>query len=125
MSQPEQVADYITLFRRRLTRAYNETARALDIHKIPFQRGNSGLFVFIDLSKWIGYFAGPDLASLRKNNGSDIKVSREIQLCEFLIRHGVFLNAGEVSFEHDSMLLSPLLVFARKEKLLTMIVRWM
>ncbi|KAK6085909.1 ACC synthase [Seiridium cupressi] len=82
-----------------LAGAYEETRSALVGYGIPFMKANAGLFIFIDLSRWIGCFGGEDSnSSLTTGSSSGNSPSHEMQLCEWLIDHGVFINAGEVSF---------------------------
>ncbi|KAK6063774.1 ACC synthase [Seiridium cupressi] len=82
-----------------LAGAYEETQSALVGYGIPFMKANAGLFIFIDLSRWIGCFGGEDSnSSLTTGSSSGNSPSHEMQLCEWLIDHGVFINAGEVSF---------------------------
>ncbi|EXK27166.1 hypothetical protein FOMG_16238 [Fusarium oxysporum f. sp. melonis 26406] len=83
------VKDYISVYQTRLRQAYQIVSGALRKHAVPFAAANAGLFVFIDLGRWIDFFPRPKPES---NVGS---VSRELQLCEWLLDHGVFLNAGE------------------------------
>ncbi|CAH0018742.1 unnamed protein product [Clonostachys rhizophaga] len=82
--QPQLVQDYLVQYRHGLREAYKSATRALEQCQIPFTRANAGLFVFIDLSQWIVYF-----------DGSDQATTAEQQLSNWLIEHGVFLNAGE------------------------------
>lgn len=96
MSEPKRVQEYMTIYRSRLSQAYCRTSSALTEHGIPFEHANSSLFVSIDLSGWLHYF--PD------SRFSARGLSREIQLCEFLTDHGVFLNAGEVRILCQSFL---------------------
>ncbi|KAK9783288.1 putative Aminotransferase class I/classII domain-containing protein [Seiridium cardinale] len=79
-----------------LAGAYEKTQSALVGYGIPFMKANAGLFIFIDLSRWIGCFGGEDSnGSLTIGSLSGNSQSHEMQLCEWLIDHGVFINAGE------------------------------
>ncbi|UPK92408.1 hypothetical protein LCI18_003343 [Fusarium solani-melongenae] len=89
ISQPEKVQQYMTTYRSRLAQAYRTTSSILTENDIPFQEANSGLFVSVDLGGWLEYFTGSDRSTRVP--------SREVQLCEYLVHHGVFLNSGEVS----------------------------
>lgn len=93
LEQLDLVQEYLVVYRPKLANAYQQVATALETHEIPFQRAEAGLFVFINLGAWIHHF--PDPAG--KPPASDNILSPELQLCEWLIDHGVFLNAGEVS----------------------------
>ncbi|KAJ4179428.1 hypothetical protein NW755_012513 [Fusarium falciforme] len=85
------VQEYLDVYRLRLANAYQQVATALETHGIPFQRAEAGLFVFIDLAAWIHHFQDP-AGGLP---ATDSTLSPELQLCEWLIDHGVFLNAGQ------------------------------
>ncbi|KAI8712238.1 Aminotran-1-2 domain-containing protein [Fusarium sp. LHS14.1] len=91
LEQLDLVQQYLDVYRPRLSHAYHQVATALETHKIPFQRAEAGLFVFIDLSAWIHHFQDLD----GKPPATDDTLSPELQLCEWLIDHGVFLNAGQ------------------------------
>ncbi|KAF5712490.1 1-aminocyclopropane-1-carboxylate synthase [Fusarium mundagurra] len=84
----ELVESYRVLYQRRLAEQYATTVTALKSNGIPYQRARAGLFVFIDLSKWLVHFdtdGSPE-------SGHD---TPELRLCSWLIDHGVFLNAGQ------------------------------
>ncbi|OJJ01955.1 hypothetical protein ASPVEDRAFT_41494 [Aspergillus versicolor CBS 583.65] len=87
LSQLDLVQDYLNTYLPRLAEAYHRTVSALDEYNIPFEQASGGLFIFIDLHGWIHHFA-------------DSQPEPEIQLCEWLIEHGVFLNAGQFA-GHD------------------------
>ncbi|ETS76438.1 hypothetical protein PFICI_11825 [Pestalotiopsis fici W106-1] len=79
----DTISGYFSVYRKRLELEYWRTSEALTRCGIPYQASNSGLFIFIDLSQWVGYFS-------KDKNGS-----RELNLCYYLIEHGVCLNPGE------------------------------
>ncbi|RTE75249.1 hypothetical protein BHE90_010273 [Fusarium euwallaceae] len=83
------IKSYVTLYSRRLSAQYARTVDALERNGIPYNRANAGLFIFIDLANWLEYFKSPDAASRPRD------LSLELKLCDWLIEHGVFLNAGE------------------------------
>lgn len=91
MAQANFVDEYLSILQSRLKDSYEKARTALIQHRIPYEEDNPGLFVITDLSSWLWYFEGSSLG----NN------SREIQLCQYLIDHGVFLNAGEVSHSRN------------------------
>lgn len=93
LQQLDLVKEYLDVYRPRLSRAYHQVATALEAHRISFERAEAGLFVFIDLSAWVHHFEDP----AGKAPATDVTLSPELQLCEWLIDHGVFLNAGQVS----------------------------
>ncbi|CAH0054460.1 unnamed protein product [Clonostachys solani] len=88
LSQQDTVEEYLVTYRSRLAEAYRRAAMALQTCQIPYEPANAGLFVFIDLSAWLQYFVGSAL-----NTGP--MLSPELRLCEYLIDHDIFLNAGE------------------------------
>ncbi|KAH7012989.1 pyridoxal phosphate-dependent transferase [Ilyonectria destructans] len=90
-SQLNLVQEYVSIYQSRLGEAYARTHEALVENDIPFQPATSGLFVVIDLSPWIGYFDGSD----KVDNPVE---SREVQLCNWLLEGGVFLNPGQFAF---------------------------
>ncbi|KAH6970697.1 pyridoxal phosphate-dependent transferase [Ilyonectria sp. MPI-CAGE-AT-0026] len=90
-SQLNLVQEYVSIYQSRLGEAYSRTHEALVKNDIPFQPATSGLFVVIDLSPWIGYFDGPD-------NAENPAETREVQLCNWLLEGGVFLNPGQFAF---------------------------
>jgi len=84
LQQLDVIQDYLDNYCSRLTEAYRRTTMALNKYKIPFQRADAGLFVFIDLSRWVHNFDAGKMGS------------PEMQLCRMLIDNGVFLNPGQV-----------------------------
>lgn len=68
------VQGYVTLYQQRLGSAYRAASDALTRNGILFRPAQSGLFVLIDLWKWIHHFSGPDQAP-------DPGDTREGQLC--------------------------------------------
>jgi aspartate/methionine/tyrosine aminotransferase len=82
------VDEYLRVYRARLRESYTSAARMLRKYNVPFDAANSGLFVFVKLTRWLVYF-----------DGTDAEESRELKLCRFLIQSaGVFLSMGEVNF---------------------------
>ncbi|KAL3456941.1 pyridoxal phosphate-dependent transferase [Aspergillus heterothallicus] len=98
LSQLDLVQGYLDTYRPRLAEAYHRTVAALDRYNIPFQQASGGLFIFIDLHGWIHHFADSQLS--HDDQAEKPTPSPEIQLCEWLIEHGVFLNAGQFA-GHD------------------------
>ncbi|KAH8665547.1 pyridoxal phosphate-dependent transferase [Ilyonectria robusta] len=90
-SQLNLVQEYVSIYQSRLGEAYSRTHEALVKNDIPFQPATSGLFVVVDLSPWMRYFDGPDKA----DNPAE---TREVQLCNWLLEGGVFLNPGQFAF---------------------------
>ncbi|KAH6664795.1 pyridoxal phosphate-dependent transferase [Plectosphaerella plurivora] len=84
----DNVQDFLRTYRQRLAAQYHKTTVALRRCGIPFQPAEAGLFVYIDLGRWIHHFQG----TARQ---SSPRLSPELLLCEWLIMKGVFLNAGE------------------------------
>ncbi|UPK94587.1 hypothetical protein LCI18_005522 [Fusarium solani-melongenae] len=97
MSRLDLVNDYLVEYHIRLAAAYNRTMSALNLHRIPFQPGNAGLFIFIDLSQWLRYFRGSHTTMSTTIAARYVpgQPSREIQLCKWLAGGGVFINPGE------------------------------
>ncbi|RSM07634.1 hypothetical protein CDV31_008527 [Fusarium ambrosium] len=91
LGELDLVQEYLDVYRPRLQNAYHQVAIALETHGIPFERAEAGLFVFIDLSAWIHHFQDGN----REPPATDNALSPELQLCEWLIDHGIFLNAGQ------------------------------
>ncbi|KAF4972845.1 hypothetical protein FSARC_671 [Fusarium sarcochroum] len=91
LEQLDLVQDYLNTYRLRLGAAYQRTTAALNRHGIPYQPANAGLFIFIDLGQWVRHFDGLGSTCQDMENVG----SPELQLCRWLIGHGVFLNAGE------------------------------
>jgi len=85
LQQLDGVEDYLSLYRTRLATAYHKAATALSTASIPFEPASAGLFIFVDLSRWLRFFPqfGPQ--------------TPELELCEWLIQGGVFLNPGQVT----------------------------
>ncbi|KAE9577512.1 hypothetical protein CGMCC3_g6694 [Colletotrichum fructicola] len=85
--QNEEAADrYVSVYRERLGKQYDFTAKLLDKYRIPFWEADSGVFIFVKLTKWLDYFAGDDHSS------------REMKLFRHLLREAdVFLSPGEMS----------------------------
>ncbi|KAI8712154.1 Aminotran-1-2 domain-containing protein [Fusarium sp. LHS14.1] len=91
LQQLHVVQDYLDTYRPRQAAEYHSAAAVIETHGIHFEKANAGLFIFIDLSRWIHYFKSPDEESA---NGKNIS-GPELLLCEWLIGHGVYLNAVE------------------------------
>ncbi|KAI8239260.1 WD repeat domain-containing protein 83 [Colletotrichum sp. SAR 10_96] len=84
LQNEEAVDRYLSVYRERLGKQYDFTAKLLNKLKIPFGEADSGVFIFVKLTKWLDYFAGDD------DN------SREMKLCRHLLHEaGVFLSPGE------------------------------
>ncbi|KAI8262878.1 hypothetical protein K4K53_010822 [Colletotrichum sp. SAR 10_77] len=83
-SNEEAVDRYVSVYRERLGKQYDFTAKLLDKYRIPFWEADSGVFIFVKLTKWLDWFAGDDHSS------------REMKLCRHLLHEaGVFLSPGE------------------------------
>ncbi|KAI8214547.1 WD repeat domain-containing protein 83 [Colletotrichum sp. SAR 10_66] len=84
LKNEEAVDRYVSVYRERLGKQYDFTAKLLDKYRIPFWEADSGVFIFVKLTKWLDYFAGDDHSS------------REMKLCRHLLHEaGVFLSPGE------------------------------
>ncbi|KAJ5018449.1 WD repeat domain-containing protein 83 [Colletotrichum sp. SAR 10_99] len=84
LQNEEAVDRYLSVYRERLGKQYDFTAKLLNKLRIPFGEADSGVFIFVKLTKWLDYFAGDD------DN------SREMKLCRHLLHEaGVFLSPGE------------------------------
>lgn len=79
------IGEYLSVYRKRLGLAYSRTSETLTRCGIPYQSSNAGLFIYVNLSQWVNCFS-------RDQGGSS-----ELNLCQYLIEHGVCLNPGEVS----------------------------
>lgn len=91
LGQENLVKDYLTKYRRRLTAAYARAAHELQRLEIPFTPTSSGPSMFIDLSSWLHYFSGQDY---------NLWVpSPDARFCDWLIKHGLYMNPGQVCFE--------------------------
>ncbi|KAH7161832.1 pyridoxal phosphate-dependent transferase [Dactylonectria macrodidyma] len=89
-SRLDLVHDYVSTYQERISAAYSKTREALIKYDIPFEPATSGLFVFVNLGRWIRYFDGP--------NQADADATPETQLCNWLLDGGVFLNPGQFAF---------------------------
>ncbi|EQB49173.1 hypothetical protein CGLO_11519 [Colletotrichum gloeosporioides Cg-14] len=86
LQNEEAVDRYLSVYRERLGKQYDFTAKLLNKYRIPFGEADSGVFIFVKLTKWLDYFAGDDHSS------------REMKLCRHLLHEaGVFLSPGEMS----------------------------
>uniref|UniRef100_A0A8H7K5Q4 Aminotransferase class I/classII large domain-containing protein n=1 Tax=Bionectria ochroleuca TaxID=29856 RepID=A0A8H7K5Q4_BIOOC len=92
LSQQDTVEEYLATYRSRLAEEYRRATIALQKQRIPYEPANAGLFIFIDLSAWLQYF-------VESAQGAGTISSPELRLCEYLIDHGIFLNAGEAASE--------------------------
>ncbi|KAI8302475.1 WD repeat domain-containing protein 83 [Colletotrichum sp. SAR11_59] len=83
-SNEEAVDRYLSVYRERLGKQYDFTAKLLNKYSIPFGEADSGVFIFVKLTKWLDYFTDDDHSS------------REMKLCRHLLHEaGVFLSPGE------------------------------
>lgn len=80
-------------YRSRLRQRYIQTTQLLKVKGIPHDPANSGLFVWLDLSKWLCYFTGTD----QSKSGDGDTESREEKLYRYILSRGVVLNLGKVS----------------------------
>ncbi|KAL4789275.1 pyridoxal phosphate-dependent transferase [Aspergillus venezuelensis] len=86
MSDTDNVARYVKCNQDRLKERYIVTTSAMKDYGIPYTTANGGLFIWIDLSKWLVYFkASPTLGT------------QALQLCKHLINNGVYMSMGELS----------------------------
>ncbi|UKZ81464.1 hypothetical protein TrVFT333_009236 [Trichoderma virens FT-333] len=86
LSDTEAVDKYLALYQSRLRTSYIAASELFHKHGIPFQPANCGMFVFIELTKWLKYFEAPDVKS------------QEVQLYRYLaFQAGVHLNMGQLS----------------------------
>ncbi|PCD43045.1 hypothetical protein AU210_002147 [Fusarium oxysporum f. sp. radicis-cucumerinum] len=63
LQQLDVIQGYLDNYCSKLTEAYRRTTTALNKYKIPFQRADAGLFVFIDLSRWVHNFEAGKMGS--------------------------------------------------------------
>ncbi|OJJ76713.1 hypothetical protein ASPBRDRAFT_62811 [Aspergillus brasiliensis CBS 101740] len=91
LSNPADVRRYVTLNRERLRAKYISTTSLMRERGVPFTSANGGLFIWIDLSAWLCHFPGHDDPRMPGE-------TREMQLCKYLIKEGVYLSMGELSF---------------------------
>lgn len=84
LSDEKAVDEYLSQYKGRLKESYMKIRGLLHSNGIPFKPANSGLFVFIELTKWLVYFED---ASVEE---------REAALCRYLIDAGLFLSQGRV-----------------------------
>jgi hypothetical protein len=92
ISNDTLVDEYLREFQSRLKNRYINTSAALRKFDIPYLPANGALFVWIDLSKWLRYFRG--IGGSEKEVGS----REEEELCRYLIRNGVYMSMGTVSY---------------------------
>lgn len=74
----------VRTYQSQLAQAYEKVTEALLHHQIPFQPATAGLFICIDLKRWINQFEGAD--------------DPELQLWKYLVDSGVGVNPGKVSY---------------------------
>ncbi|KAL2850651.1 pyridoxal phosphate-dependent transferase [Aspergillus pseudoustus] len=93
LQQTKNLHSYISIYQARLSDAYRSASDALIQHNIPFMRASAGLFIFVNLGKWLHYFkeANPS----RGLGSSPNTYDKEMQLCLWLCDNGVFLNPGQ------------------------------
>ncbi|KAI8281981.1 hypothetical protein K4K60_003872 [Colletotrichum sp. SAR11_57] len=72
---------YVRTYQSRLAQAYEKVSEALLQHQIPFQPATAGLFICIDLRRWINQFEGAG--------------DPELQLWKHLVDSGVGVNPGK------------------------------
>lgn len=97
LSDEAAVDDYLYQYQSRLRSRYLTISAALKQACIPFEPANGCLFVWLDLSFWLKYFEGPDVPEALDRAPRKEIITRERKLSRQLIKHGVFLSAGEVS----------------------------
>lgn len=93
ISDENAMEEYLITYRSRLRQRYIEITQLFKAKGIPHDPANSGLFVWIDLNKWLCYFNGTDKTKASEKD----KESREEQLYRYILSRGVVLNLGEES----------------------------
>jgi hypothetical protein len=78
---------YFLEYGDRLKQYYLRSTSFLRKHGIPFDNVNAGLFLWIDLSRWLQRFP---------REGSDEEDSVDILLARWLIKKGVYIRPGKV-----------------------------
>ena len=81
---------YVQVYQARLKSSYLYTTAFLSRYSISFDPANSGLFIWIDLSKWTSIISGWAVSA----------DSPELALTKWLLTKGVYLEPGEVSRPH-------------------------
>ncbi|UPK92463.1 hypothetical protein LCI18_003398 [Fusarium solani-melongenae] len=76
--------NYKTDLVRTLDKSRQRAMECLGDIGIPFERANSGLFLYIDLSEWVSKF--------RSETAVKGKGVAELDLCRSLMQHGIFLQ---------------------------------
>lgn len=84
LSDSTHVAQFLDLYSDRLSAAHSHAATFLSENNITYDATNSGIFLWVDLSRWLRYYCGTDAES------------SELQLAKYLIKKGVYLQPGEV-----------------------------
>lgn len=80
---------YFQTYQERLQSGYLQTTTVLKQHNIPFSKTNAGLFLWIDLSQWLG---------LHGNKQGNTGLTPEMEMTNYLLSRGVFLQPGEAFY---------------------------
>lgn len=92
MKDKENVRRYIETNQKRLTSRYEAVTTLMKEHHIPHVDANGGLFIWIDLRKWLNYFSDRGNVS----GGLSGTAARELKLAQHLVKHGVHMSRGKV-----------------------------
>ncbi|KAH8647963.1 pyridoxal phosphate-dependent transferase [Xylariales sp. PMI_506] len=87
LSKQAELDYFFKMYQARLKDSYLAASELLQQHGVPFYPANSGVFLFVNLSKWLIHF-----------DSLDETESAEAKLCRYLMHSGgVFLSMGELS----------------------------
>lgn len=86
-SDLDMLETYFALLKARLRDNYLRVSAEFEKKGISYSPANAGVFLWIDLSRYLGYFEGTD----------EVEETREMRLCRWLIGRGLFVSPGELS----------------------------
>lgn len=101
----DAVRDYVSLNQSRLRQKSLEVSSLLHKRGIPHLEANAGLFIWLNLSKWLEYFPG--------GHEDDQNETQEVRLTRHMIKYGVYMGMGSVSLCESVIRLSKTDIYPR------------
>lgn len=96
LSDEAFIADYLHMYQERLEARRNHAMASLRSIGVPFAVNNAGIFLWVDLSKWLPSFSDPDHGDSSMNVVQG-NASLSMKLSSYLMTRGVFLQPDDVS----------------------------
>ncbi|KAH6967849.1 pyridoxal phosphate-dependent transferase [Ilyonectria sp. MPI-CAGE-AT-0026] len=91
LSNSTFIDDYLVKLREKLGEFRKDAIEALQIMGVPYEKGNAGLFLWIDLRKWLPG-QSEEITNKLHNDVTGGSYNAAMQLGAYLMKNGVFLQ---------------------------------